>query len=184
MIATRYNLPLLKDHLGGICAIDTGWLLATLERAAVKAGFVEWWLADYVTSSVCCYLGSFYAKNVVGLGRLQEVIKRALEDIGYEEIARCFQAESPACTISLLECARSIAVLDSDEFYRVLAARIDDLNLTGLPSFHFHDLRACVLYFDEAVERKGDFKSADIVCFVRHRFSTLDWGREVICTIS
>ena len=184
MIATRNNLPLLKDHLGGICAIDTGWLLATLERAAIKAGFVEWWLADHITSSVCSYLGSFYAKNVVGLSRLQEVIKQALEDIGYEEIARCFQAESPACTISLLECARSIAVLDSDEFYKVLALRIDELNDTKRPSFHFHDLRACVLYFDEAVESQSELKSTDIVCFVRNRFGALDWGREVICTIS
>ncbi len=183
MIAIRNNLPLLQDQHGGICAIDTGWLLAAVDRAAIKAGFMEWWLADHVTTSICSYLRSFYAKNVVGLNRLQEVVKQTLEDIGYEEIARCFQADSPSCHISLLQCAQATGSDELSAFYQALASRIDDLHRSNLPSFHFYDLRACLLHFNAGQAADPGLQSEDVVGFVREKVGSLPWDRPVHSSI-
>ncbi len=187
MIATRNNLPLLEDYHGGISAFEAGWLQAALERAAIKAGFVEWWLADHVTTSVCSYLGTIYTKNVVGLGRLQEAVQQALRDIGYGEIARCFLADAPDCRISLLRLAETVAGSQPGGFYKVLSARIEELHRTRAVSFHFTDLQASLRYLAGVgtVTGTGDIpKPEEMVNFIRAGISSLDWKREVNCSVS
>lgn len=183
MIATWNNLPLLEDQHGGICAIDTGWLLAAVDRAAIKAGFAEWWLADHVTTSVCSYLRNIYNKNVVNLGRLQEVVKQTLEDVGYEEIARCFSADSPACHFSLLQCAQGAGANRLDRFYELLALRIDEVHRSKLTSFHFYDLHACLSHLNHAAAPDAAVPLQDIVRFIRYKVGSLRWERPVSSSV-
>ena len=183
MIATWNNLPLLEDQHGGFCAIDTGWLLAALERAATKAGFTEWWLADHVTTSVCSYLRSSYDKNVVDLVRLQAVVRQTLQDVGYEEIARCFSADSPACHFSLLHCARSAGTNGIAGFYQALTLKIDEVHRSKRTSFHFYDLGACLSYLNSSAQPELIVRPQDVVDFVRDRIGALPWERPVRSSI-
>jgi len=56
MIALRDSLPLLRHGDGEFCAIRREWLSLCLYRAAEKAGYSRWWLAEHVAASAVCYL--------------------------------------------------------------------------------------------------------------------------------
>ena len=184
MIAPRNYLPLVEDHHGEVRAIETDWLLAALERAAVKAGFMEWWLADHVISSVCSYLSGFYASNVVGLGRLQAAVRQALRDVGYVEIARHFEADSPSTVFSLSRCAESMPQFNLPGFYEILRMQVRTLHESSCTTFHFQDLDACLRIINHGGKFGDVLRREDVVLRIRGQISELEWKRPVVCSIS
>ena len=106
MIALRDGLPLLQFEGGRIVAFERGWLVASLQTAAHKAGYPQWWLAEHVTESIATYLSLRYEENVVGMPRLAKAVEAVLQVIGYAEVASHFFPAPPPLKISLLELAR------------------------------------------------------------------------------
>ena len=87
MIALRDSLPLLRQSENEHCAIRQDWLCYCLCRAAEKAGYSRWWLAEHVAASVMCYLSRTYESNVITLKQLCDIVLSALQAIGYAEVA-------------------------------------------------------------------------------------------------
>src|SRR3954464_1187160 len=52
MIAFWDNLPLIEHVNGHVSAFERDWLTRSLARAAAKAGYAQWWLAEQVAPSV------------------------------------------------------------------------------------------------------------------------------------
>ena len=56
MIALRDEIPLIQLTDGQAVAFERQWLMRSLARAARKAGYPQWWLAEHVVESVAEYL--------------------------------------------------------------------------------------------------------------------------------
>ena len=124
MIALRDSLPLLRHSENEHCAIRQEWLCFCLYRAAEKAGYSRWWLAEHVAASVLCYLSKTYENNVVTSKQLREIVRSALQAIGYAEIALRLDAVVPPFELSLSDLAEEAGPGYELAFFRLLKERI------------------------------------------------------------
>src|SRR5678809_1803642 len=99
MIAFRDNLPLVQFESGRTVAFERDWLVRSLVRAARKAGFAQWWLAEHVAESVTQYLRSQAELNVLPVDHLTKAVQSVLQVIGYAEVGRHFEAGRPVAQI-------------------------------------------------------------------------------------
>ena len=90
MIALRHYLPLVRSAQGNAVAFESSWLQAALLNAAGRAGYQGWWLADELVAGISLYLRNCYRKSVIDLPELESVVRVALRDVGYEEVAAWF----------------------------------------------------------------------------------------------
>ncbi len=101
MIALLNGLPLLVKPSGQAVGFRKEWLRLALQRAARRAGMEKWWQALDLTAGVSLYLQQSYELNVIGRGDLETLIRRALCDLGYDEIARAFGSRPPGDQLML-----------------------------------------------------------------------------------
>ena len=90
MIALRHALPLVRGAQGNAVAFESTWLQAAIMAAAGQAGYQSWWLADELVAGIASYLRNCYQKNVIDLPELESVVRVALRNVGYEEVAAQF----------------------------------------------------------------------------------------------
>lgn len=181
MIAFRDNLPLLERPRGIVTAFNGSWLRQALSRAAQKAGYTEWWLADDLTRSVVFYLQFHYPDNTIAVPRLKDVVRSALRQIGYDEIARHFGARTPLRKISLPDLVTSGEKPGIEEFFHQLARRIRSLQPEGSEIVHFSGLAECAC----CLQDRGDLFAqeffscqlleAEVVNFIRSELAALGW---------
>ena len=88
MISLRDDLPLIQLANGQAVAFEREWLIESLNRAARKAGYDQWWLAEHVAESVAHYLRDQREWNVIPVERLGRAVQSAVEVIGYGDVAR------------------------------------------------------------------------------------------------
>src|SRR4051812_35260082 len=106
MIALKDDLPLIQLDNGHSVNFDRAWLVRSLSRAAAKAGYQQWWLADHVAQSVTEYLRAQREENVLPVERLNAAVRSVLEVIGYPEVGQHFVSGRPKVRVSLVELAR------------------------------------------------------------------------------
>lgn len=95
MIALLDGLPLMVRRSGRAVGFRRDWLRTALRRAAARAGLEKWWPAVDLSAGICLYLEQSYELNVIGLGDLETLVRRALCDLGHEEVARAFGSPPP-----------------------------------------------------------------------------------------
>ena len=184
MVALKYNLPLIHNDQGIAVAFESEWLKAALDQAARKAGYDGWWLSDEFSTAIAQYLRHDYDESVIELPILERVIRTALRDIGYQEIAARFRAVNPCQCLSLAECLQTSHGKQEPAFFQRLAERIDGLHAAKVRHFHFYDLQACVhRLLGNKAAACGPQLRARIVEFVRERVRTLSWQSQMHCTI-
>jgi hypothetical protein len=144
MIAPREELPLVQFEGGEVSAFDPVWLTRRLVRAAEKAGYPQWWLAEHVSASVSNYLRYRYMENVLTAPRLTDAVNSALQVIGYAEVARHFEAGPPPARISLLELAKKAGSGYELAFFELLGRGMQQLLTTRTAYFELFDLELCV----------------------------------------
>src|SRR3954464_6642219 len=105
MIALKDDLPLIQLQNGLSVNFDRAWLTRSLNRAAAKAGYHQWWLADHVAQSVTEYLRAQRDGNVLPIAQLNEAVRSVLEVIGYPEVGQHFVSGRPSVQLSLVEIA-------------------------------------------------------------------------------
>lgn len=71
------------------------WLRGALQRAARRAGLGPWGPAVDLSAGIYLYLEQSYELNVIGLGDLETLVRRALCDLGYGDIAQAFGSPPP-----------------------------------------------------------------------------------------
>jgi hypothetical protein len=171
MIAFRDNLPLVQFESGRTVAFERDWLVRSLVRAARKAGFAQWWLAEHVAESVTQYLRSQAELNVLPVDQLTKAVQSVLQVIGYAEVGRHFEAGRPVAQISLLDLARQAGSGYELAFFEMLGRRIQGLVTEEQCDFELFGLEPCVklLRARKAWSRDCDALRAEIVSFAREQ---------------
>jgi hypothetical protein len=144
VIALRDSLPLLRQSENEHCSIRKEWICLCLFRAAEKAGYRRWWLAEHVAASVLCYLSKTYGNNVVTPEQLHEIVVYALQAIGYAEVALRLEAIIPPFELSLSELAEEAGPGYELAFFRLLKERIQPAFSDRASSLEIYLLQSCV----------------------------------------
>jgi hypothetical protein len=144
VIALRDSLPLLRQSENEHCAIRKEWICVCLFRAAEKAGYRRWWLAEHVAASVLCYLAKTYGNNVVTPTHLREIVVCALQAIGYAEVALRLEAVVPPFELSLSDLAEEAGPGHELAFFQLLKERIQPAFCDRASSLEIYGLQSCV----------------------------------------
>jgi hypothetical protein len=172
MIAFWDNLPLIEHVNGHVTAFQRDWLTRSLAKAAAKAGYAHWWLAEHVSMSVTEYLRHQRECNVVRVDRLNEAVKSALEGIGYADVAQVFEPNPPRVEVSLVDLAREAAASGYElAFFNILSNLIRELVCERSCDFEFRGLDKCVkiLMARKGWSRDCEDLRAEIIHFARLR---------------
>jgi hypothetical protein len=144
VIALRDSLPLLRQSENEHCSIRKDWICFCLYRAAEKAGYRRWWLAEHVTASVLWHLSKTYGNNVVTPKQLREIAVCALQAIGYAEVALRLDAVVPPFELSLSDLATEAGPGYELAFFRLLKERIQPALSDRALSIEVYGLQSCV----------------------------------------
>ncbi len=171
MIALRDNLPLIQLPDGQAVAFEREWLVESLSRAARKAGYTQWWLAEHVAESVAHYLQGQREWNVIPVERLGQAVQSAVEVIGYGDVARYFEPGRPRTRVSLVELVREAGDCYELSFFEQLGRRIWEIAHDQHGDFELLGLEACVklLRGRKVWSRDCDILRAEIVFFTRQQ---------------
>ena len=137
-------------------------------------------------AGISLYLRNCYLKNVIDVPELEHVVRAALRDTGYEEVAACFRAIPTKREISLVQCLKNLPSISHSTFFEKLSEAINRLREGQVRHFHFYDLHACV---DHQETRAGRQTSTarlldKIVAYVRDCVHSREWEHQVWCSVS
>jgi hypothetical protein len=185
VIALRDSLPLLRQGENEICSIRHDWLCSCLYRAAEKAGYSRWWLAEHVAATVVCYLSRTYEKNVITEKQLREIILAALQVIGYAEVALRLDAVAPPFELSLSQLAEEAGPGYELAFFQLLQDRIQPALSESASNISISGLQSCVRQLQSAKtwSRECSRLRSEIVNFLRGHLQRADLKNEIFLTI-
>jgi hypothetical protein len=148
MIALPQKLPHVIWKNNRLVPLSEGWLAESIESSAAAAGLLRWHLAPEVARAIAVYLENDWVAPSLSIENLQEMVRRSLEGIGYEEIAAQSLIVPPRVSISLLElAARAPYEL---EFYPLLKERLGDALDVQVAGVRLEGLRDCSKILDAA----------------------------------
>jgi hypothetical protein len=185
VIALRDSLPLLRQNENEDSAIRGDWLCFCLCRAAEKAGYSHWWLAEHVAASVMCYLSTTYEKNVISPKQLCDIVLSVLQAIGYAEVALCLDTLQPTLEISLSELAKEAGQGYELAFFRLLKERVQPALSDRASNLDVYGLQSCVRHL-QAVKTWSHNCSrlrSEIVDFLRAQLERADLKTDFLLTI-
>ena len=173
MIALTDGLPLVQLADGHAVAFEREWLLRGIAKAAAKAGYPKWWLAEHVTQSVLSYLALQFEENLLSVPALVKAVQSVLQVIGYAEVAPFFEPGVPGARLSLVELAREAGTGYELFFFQHLAGKLRNLLGSGTTFFELTGLTPCVKHLRSRKiwSRDCDALQAEIVHFVRNQTS-------------
>jgi hypothetical protein len=185
VIALRDSLPLLRHSENEHCAIRQQWLCFCLYRAAEKAGYSRWWLAEHVAASVLCYLSETYEKNVITSEQLRKFVRCALQAIGFAEIALRLDAVVPPFELSLSDLAEEAGPGYELAFFRLLQERIQTAFCDRTSSLDIYGLQSCVRHLQSVKtwSRGCSQLRSEIVHFLRAHLERADVKTDILLTI-
>jgi len=186
MIALPDNTPLVQFESGQVVAFERLWLVRSLEKAARKAGYPQWWLAEHVAESVSTYLQFRVEENVVAIPRLAQAVQSALQVIGYAEVANYFVPGPPPYRVSLWELARMAGSGYELAFFEALGRTIQEILAGHIRQFELYALERCVkqLRGKKVWSRDCDVLRSEIVNFVREQIAGTSTEKEIAFSVS
>src|SRR3984885_11558760 len=167
MIALPQRLPHVIWKNDRLVPLSEGWLAESIEHAAAAAGHHRWHLAPEVARAIAVYLENDFVAPALPVDHLREMVKKSLEGIGYEEIARKSMIVPPRVSISLMEIATRAPY--EIEFYPLLKERLADAIEVQVGGVRLEGLRDCT----KVLEAAGRWRhtcvriSDDIIHFCR-----------------
>ena len=185
MIALRDSLPLLRQNENEDSQIRHDWLCFCLCRAAEKAGYSRWWLAEHVAASVMCYLSTTYEKNVISLEQLRDIVLSVLQAIGYAEVALSLDTLHPLFELSLSELAKEAGPGYELAFFQLLKERIEPALSNRASNLDIYGLQSCVRHL-QAVKtwsRNCSQLRIEIVDFLRAQLERANLKTDFLLTI-
>lgn len=175
MIAPRDELPMVQFEGGQVTTFDPRWLTRRLVRAAEKAGYPQWWLAEHVSASVSNYLRYRFPGNVLPAPHLSDTVNSVLQVIGYAEVGTHFEPGPPPARISLLELAKKAGSGYELAFFDLLAREMQTLIEVRSAYFELFDLELSVkeLRARRVWARDCHALREEIVTYLRTHFATV-----------
>ncbi|HEV3272189.1 MAG TPA: hypothetical protein VGZ93_08415 [Candidatus Methylacidiphilales bacterium] len=167
MIALPQRLPHVIWKNDRLVPLSEGWLAESIEHAAAAAGHPRWYLAPEVARAIAIYLENDWVAPALPLDHLREMVRRSLEGIGFDDIARNSLIVPPRVSISLTEIA--IRAPYEIEFYPLLRERLADALEVQVGGVRLEGLRDCTKLLDAAARwRRTCVRiSDDIIHFCR-----------------
>lgn len=141
MIALPQRLPHVIWLNNRLVPLSEGWLAESIEHAAAGAGYHRWHLAPEVARAIAVYLENDWSSPSLSLDNLREMVRRSLEGIGFDDIARQSMIVPPRVSISLLELAMLAGMELS--FYQLLRERLTDAMEVQVGGVRLEGLRDC-----------------------------------------
>ena len=148
MIALPQKLPHVVWRNDRLVPLSEGWLAESIEQAAAGAGYHRWHLAPEVARAIAVYLENDWVAPSLTLDSLREMVRRSLEGIGFEDIARKSLIVPPRVSISLMEIALRAPI--ELEFYPLLRERLADALEVQVGGVKLEGLRDCSKVLDSA----------------------------------
>jgi hypothetical protein len=141
VIALPQKLPHVIWRNNRLVPLSEGWLAESIEHAAAGAGYHRWHLAPEVARAIAVYLENDWSAPSLTLDNLREMVRRSLEGIGFEDIARKSLIVPPRVSISLME----LAMLTRMElaFFQLLRERLTDAIEVQVGGVRLEGLRDC-----------------------------------------
>jgi hypothetical protein len=185
VIALRDSIPLLRQSGNDHCTIRQDWLCSCLCRAAEKAGYSRWWLAEHVAASVLHYLSRTYENNVVSTKQLREIVLSALQAIGYAEVALRLDSLDPPFELCLSELAKEAGPGYELAFFRLLKERIQPALCDRASNLEINGLQSCVRHLRSVKtwSRECSQLRSEIVNFLRAHLERANVKTEILLTI-
>lgn len=186
MIGLPDQIPLIRYADGDLAAFEKPWLIQSLCRAAHRAGYDKWWLAEHVARSVESYLRDDYHGTVVPVDGLREAVASVLGVIGYSDIADQFEPMPPPVRLSLESLAKEADAGYELAFFSILQSRIR--RIIDSPSIHVElfDLHPCVKRLRSAKIWRRDCTGlrTEIVRFIRAEIDSSERAEELQIQLS
>src|SRR5271170_953740 len=148
MIALPQRLPHVIWKNDRLVPLSEGWLAESIEHAAAAAGHPRWHLAPEVARAIAVYLENDWVAPALTEEHLKEMVRRSLEGIGYDEIARNSLIVPPRVSISLTELAMRAPY--EIEFFPLLKERLGDALEVQVGGVKLEGLRDCTKILDSA----------------------------------
>jgi hypothetical protein len=185
VIALRNFLPMLRLEDSSIQAIRPDWLAICLHRAADRAGYSKWWLADHVAASAICFLSTQYEAPIIVPQQIDEIMRAVLQAIGYGEIAAHYQTLHPPFEISLYDLAHEAGPAYELGFFQLLKERIQPAFAEGASSINVHGLQPCVRFLQSTKtwSRSCSQLRNEIVDYIRAEMGRRNMSSQVLLTI-
>ena len=185
MIALLDSLPLLRVDPAGVESLRYDWLCHCLRRAADRAGYLQWWLAEHVAQSALWYLAHDYPENVITREKLETLMRSVLQAIGYSEVALHYEFMPPPVQVSLSDLAGEAGPGYELAFFQLLKERIEPLIARRTPTLELHGLQNCVrhLHPTKTWNRNCNQLRNEIVAFIREHVEKKSGDSEVWLTI-
>ncbi len=168
MIALPQKLPHVIWRNGRLVPLSEGWLAESIEHAAAGAGYHRWHLAPEVARAIAVYLENDWVSPSLSLDNLREMVRRSLEGIGFEDIAKNSLIVPPRVSISLTEVALRTQM--ELAFYQLLRERLTDALDVQVGGVKLEGLRDCSKMLGSAGrwQRNCGRISDEIILFCRH----------------
>jgi len=167
MIALPQRLPHVIWKNDRLVPLSEGWLAESIEHAAEAAGHHRWHLAPEVARAIAVYLENDWIAPSLPLDHLKEMLRRSLEGIGFDDIARKSLIVPPRVSISLMELA--VRAPYEIEFYPLLKERLSDALEVQVGGVKLEGLRDCSKVLDAAARWRQTCEriSDEIIYFCR-----------------
>lgn len=173
MICLSDQSPII-ELAGGSVALDPVWLQQSLQRAALAAGYPQWWPATDVAHSVAVFLQSHRSEKPFSLEKFTSSVRSALQGIGYGEVAPHFLRDGLDLSFSLLDVAEATGPGFEIGFFRSCLDACRRMLSAGVSlRIAFEDFAPAVKYmlgktrWSPCCEAFGD----ELVAFLRHHLA-------------
>ena len=169
MIALADGMPLVQLDDGRVVAFQSDWIVRSLAKAALKAGYQKWWLAEYVAETAACSLASYFEGSAICIPRLARLVTDVLQVIGCGDISPYLVLGMPGERLNLVELAREAGTGYELAFFNRLRDRLQSLIGAGTTDVDLVGLAPCVkqLQARKSWSRGCDALQEEIVSFVR-----------------
>jgi hypothetical protein len=185
VIALNDFLPLLRRSENEDSPLRQDWLCFCLSRAAEKAGYSQWWLAEHVTSSVFCYFSTTYERTTVTLKEVHEIVRSVLQAIGYAEVGVYFETLSPPFELCLTDLAKEAGPGYELAFFQLLRERVQPALADNASNVHIYGLQSCVRHLRSVKtwSRNCSQLRTEIVEFLRTQLERTNLKTDLLLTI-
>lgn len=169
MIAFADGMPLVKLNDGRLTAFQRDWILRGLAKAAHKAGYSKWWMAEVIVDTLTFHLTRQFEASAITVPQLVKAINEVLQVTGYAEVSLYFDPGQPGEQLNLAELAHQAGNGYELVFFNQLRDRLRALIGTGASELRIVGLSSCVkqLSSRKSWSRKCDDLREEIVSFVR-----------------
>lgn len=181
MIALADGMPLVQLDDGRVVAFQRGWIVKALAKAALKAGYQKWWLAECVTETLEDYLSSHVEANAVSVPELALLVADVLQVIGYAEITPYVVLGHPGERLNLVDLVKEAGAGYELAFFNRLRDRLQSMIGSGATEVDLVGLATCVkqLRSRKSWSRGCDALQEEIVSFVRNQTLSAPKAREI-----